>query len=414
LCPTYDPEKAEQKLRTRDRRLADFEALPWWESVIGNQYLNGPAYESSTIAVPLLGWRWWIYGQVRIWSAAAYDTRPAARRALFDYLDAHNMLGEPLGPRPPFSLVAALQEIETVCRRWSEPFQWKSNDYYLMNFSTLLGHVACSIYTNPHYAPFWELFVTLPDVEQGSKKYPGPRQTCRTAVEAKVAALDIFRKEMTRLTYERAGMQPEPEPPPPNAALRQQIADDHVRAEAERLARADAAQMAFEARQRQAEFAAQQRADAEEYARRIAEVEAEADERRRKTAVEERIAAQVQALTDLQWHLQGLPNAAQSLQDAINQVCADEWLWPYHFHRVAATGNYTARFAIETACIRCTIYYHDKGWHVGIFAPGGKEKPWHDESYDSETAAITAARHVFRCKLSRWAKQILERMTCNA
>ena len=79
LCPTYDPEKAEQKLRTRDRRLADFEALPWWESVIGNQYLNGPAYESSTIAVPLLGWRWWIYGQVRIWSAAAYDTRPAAR-----------------------------------------------------------------------------------------------------------------------------------------------------------------------------------------------------------------------------------------------------------------------------------------------------------------------------------------------
>ena len=107
--------------------------------------------------------------------------------------------------------------------------------------------------------------------------------------------------------------------------------------------------MAFEARQRQAEFAAQQRADAEEYARRIAEAEAEADERRRKTAVEERIAAQVQALTDLQWHLQGLPNAAQSLQDAINQVCADEWLWPYHFHRVAATGNYTARFAIETA-----------------------------------------------------------------
>ena len=98
-----------------------------------------------------------------------------------------------------------------------------------MNFSTLLGHVACSIYTNPHYAPFWELFVTLPDVEQGSKKYPGLRQTCRTAVEAKVAALDIFRKEMTRLTYERAGMQPEPEPPPPNAALRQQIADDHVR-----------------------------------------------------------------------------------------------------------------------------------------------------------------------------------------
>lgn len=398
LCPTYDPYEAEHRLRTRDRRLADWLSLSWWKSVVGNQYLNGSHYEAGVVAVPP-GYRWWIRGLVSIWSEIIFDTSPSAFAALFDYLDTRDMRGEYRQQPHNFSLVAALQEIEDVCRRWSEPFRWLSDDYYLLDFSTILGRIGCKIYTNEHYAPFWELYLTLPDVELGSKKYPGPNQTCRTAIEAKVAALDIFRKEMTRLVYEHAGLDPEPSPPSPDDDTRKQIADAHCRADAEREARAVAERLAAEQRQKQREWESQLLEQLQNLATPAAP---------QPPPPKPAKAAKLNLQEYRQYLRTQLPSPRAALLLGVTvAVLGIRGL----FHQVKDSGNYTAVAHIESAPMRCTVFRQsNETWKVGVFAPFNLIEPWSAQSFLTADEALEAAARIFRAKMMEWMQAVLKGM----
>ena len=249
LCPQYNALRAERKLRTRNKRFGHWITKPWLNSTVGNQYLNGQHYETAVVSVRP-GYRWWIHGTVNIWSQTTYSTSYLAFRGLFDYLDDKDMLGIRIGEKPNFSLIAALQEIERLSNQWAEPFSHVSDSYYMAGFSTLLGRVACTIYDD---GPFWNFHLLLPDLKTGSKKYLGPKRKCQTPIEAKIDALELFRKEMTRLAYEMAGLAPEDIPPPSTESERKAVADFHNRMEVRRKAEIEAGERALAEKQRQDE-----------------------------------------------------------------------------------------------------------------------------------------------------------------
>lgn len=265
LDPSYDAPKAERLMKTRSRRLARWLARRW-ENVIGNQYLNHAGFDCGIVPVPG-GWGWWIEGAVSIASEVVYANPDKARVALFDYVDDRNLRGEIAPSLQPVTLVASLRDIEQVCSSWGGGFSRLSDEFYRLDRFTLLGKIGCSVYINGRSAPFWEFCLTLPDKEDGSKKYDGPRRTCTTAVEGKIAALESFRNRMVRFAYDRARVQLEALLPLLTDAERRRIADAHLRSENEHDARRAAEQRAREEAECRRQQEERQRGIAEQIAR---------------------------------------------------------------------------------------------------------------------------------------------------
>ncbi len=410
LCPTYDAVRAERRLKTRDLRLRHWLSLPWL-SIIGNQYLNHAGFNWGVIRVDG-GWGWWIKGAVDICSKIAYATYAEARVTLFDYVDARNMRGGLPPCVQPVSLITSLHDIENVCARWANSFTWRSHEYYRMDCFMLLGKVGCAIYINGRSAPFWELQLSLPDDEEGSRTYYGPKRACQAAVEAKIAALDIFRKEMVRIAYERAGVELQPLPLPTNEIERWQIADAHLCAENERDARRAIEQRASEEREKQRQLDGRRRAEAADQQRQQEQAEREhaaqqAALRQREAAaqeIEQRQLAQ-EELQRFRQHLQRFPKPADILKTAIDFALLN---WQDRFHCVENTGNYTARFKVEDEAVRCTVFRKDGEWRIGVFTPFNLVCSWHNAGYSRAEKALDAARQVFRDKMTQWAGKVLQ------
>lgn len=391
LDPKYDAVKAERLMKTRDRRLAHWLSLPWL-SVIGNQYLNHAGFNCGVVRVEG-GWGWWIKGAVSIASEVVYDTHAKARVALFDYIDACNMRGELAPSLQPVTLIASLQDIEQICNCWGNGFSWLSDEYYRLDRFSLLGKIGCSVYINGHSTPYWELSLTLPDEEDGSKKYYGPKRTCPTAVEAKIAALDIFRKEMVRIAYERAGISLEVLLPPLTAADRQKIADAHLRAENERDARRVAEQRAFEEEQRRREREEQLVEQLQNHA---------PPQPPAPTATK---TAKLN-LDDYRRQLRTLgPSPQAALQ--LGMVVAVAGI--RGLFRQTSTGNYTAVAHVEGAPVRCNVFRRpDETWSIGVFAPFDLIHPWSAQSFPTADEALEAAPRVYHAKIVEWARAVLK------
>ena len=402
LDPSYDAPRAERLMKTRSRRLARWLSLGW-QCVVGNQYLNRAGFDYGVVPVAG-GWGWWIEGAVSITSKIAYDCPDKARVALFDYADGRNLRGGIAPSLQPVTLVTSLRDIEQVCYEWASGFSWLSDEFYRLDRFTLLGKIGCSVYVNGRSAPYWELCLTLPDQENGSRKHEGPKRTCTTAVEAKIAALDIFRKEMVQMAYKRASVQLEVLLPPITDAERQRITDAHLRAENEQDARRAA-------EQRAREEAAERRRGEEEQQREIAQqaARAEAARQRREEAAQE--AAAKQTLAACRRILAMRPEIAQDLAQRTDDFGSDERAWGEAFQRTK-TGSFMQDFTIirrpeMSLSGRCTVYYKHGDWKIAVFLPFDLVPHWHREGYDCADA-LAASRVVARSKLAAWTRGVLQ------
>ena len=368
------------------------------------QYLNHDGYECDVVPMHP-GWRWWIRGQVEIWSDATYDTCENARRAIFDYLETSRLLGDmPTSPQV-FSLTGALEEIERICTAWSDEFTRRSSEWHVLDFDRIFGPVRCSVHQRPCDGQFWELFLILPDRELGARRYDGSHATWTNAWDAKIEALEIFRREMTRLAYEHTALEPEPPPLPPNDIERRQVKDAHDRAEAQHAARFEAAQREAAETQRRRLVQEQYRASEtlrrerlEKQRRQEAEDKRQRDEDARREAAETR----KQEVVFYRKLLRSLPDPLQRLQDAIDNLPG---VWSEKFNMLR-TGSLQAQFEIESIPASCTIWSQDGKWRVGVFAPFDYLYPWRLR-YDTVDDAIDASRGVFRIKMLEWAQRVL-------
>jgi hypothetical protein len=268
----------------------------------------------------------------------------------------------------------------------------------------LLGKIGCSVYVNGRSAPFWEFCLTLPDKEDGGKKHDGPKRTCTTAVEAKIAALDLFRKLMVQIAYQRAGVRLEALLPPLSDAERQRITDAHLRSENERDARRAA-------EQRAREEAAERRRREEQCRRETAEAMAEVEAARRQKEEASQQAAAKHTLASCRRIFAVRPEIAQDLAQRIDDFGSDERAWGEALQRTK-TGSFLQDFTIirrpeVNLTGRCTVYYKDGDWKIAVFLPFDLVPHWHREGYDCADA-LAASRVVARSKLAAWTRGVLQ------